>query len=215
MRYLNLTATIVEILSFIVIIYMFRQFFKEKKDRELLQAAFVELLLRAFSNNAIPGIDDIVSLYHAHFGTSGASVDIYRHIYSFLERVQLRISSAHPGDIDVYKLRDRLPELRQLMNSGLVILKTEEKKVPFYGIHNPERELLEDILELTAADRNIVGVKLTRLAELVRARQDTIETLGEEKGKATKLGYLGLAGTIIFGILSVGLTIWRMIQGGK
>jgi hypothetical protein len=74
--------------------------------------------------------------------------------------------------------------------------------------------LLEDILELTSSDKTIVGGKLTRLAELIMARSETIKTLGEEKGQARRLAYLGVAGTVLFGILSIVLTLWSR-RGGS
>lgn len=70
--------------------------------------------------------------------------------------------------------------------------------------------MLEDILELTKSDREIVSGKLTRLAELIAARSETVKTLGEEKGKANRLALWGLLGTVIFGVLSIVATVWKL-----
>ncbi|MBA3016553.1 MAG: hypothetical protein KJ550_00795 [Proteobacteria bacterium] len=105
-------------------------------------------------------------------------------------------------------MKDKLVVLRELIETLNESLSAEERRVPFYGTPEQERDLLEDILELTTADRDIVNSKLSRLAELIRVRQDTVNTLGEEKGKARKLAAWGLTGTIIFGVLSVILKIW-------
>ena len=111
-----------------------------------------------------------------------------------------------------YKLIERLDELKLLTNSIHELLKEEEKRVPFYGTPDLERSLLEDILEITASDKELINVKLTRLAELIKARQDTINVLGEEKGEARKLAYWGLAGSVVFGMVSIILGIVQYIQ---
>jgi hypothetical protein len=186
---------------------------KERRERRRKESEFVSLLLTAFENKAIATVDDLVALHDAHFDRPGSPVLVYRQLRRFLEAVQLQIASAQ-AHRTAHKLIPRLGELRGLTDLVAKTLATEEKRVPFYGTPEPERGLLEDILELTNSDREIVGGKLTRLAELIAARSETIKTLGDEKGKATKLAYWGLAGTLLFGILSLVVTLWSLKQGG-
>ena len=197
------------ILAIIVAVFGIRFKRKMKQELERSEEEFTNLLLKAFLNDTISGVADILSFYHAHFSTDRSNVLVYRNIYSLLEKAQLRISS---GDFapPQSNLKERLPELRELMKAIASKLETEEKKIPFFGTPASERELLEDILELTDADKEIVNGKLSRLAELIRARQETVTILGEEKGKARRLSFWGLAGTIFFGLLSIVLSIWKI-----
>lgn len=172
---------------------------------------FVAVLLGAFQNKALDNSNDITSLYEAHFGVARERVEMYARSHLLLKKLQLRISTGNSG-VSARLLVDRLDELRQLTTSVHTLLKAEELKAPFYGTPEMERALLEDVLELTMADRNLVHMKLTRLAELIRVRQDTIEVLGEEKGSARRLAYWGLAGTVVFGVASTILGLMQIQQ---
>ena len=180
---------------------------KKNKERKKQKTEFENNLLTSFENEAISSPDDLLHYHKAHFERSIPKVRRYRDLYLFLEKMQFRISSSRPPD-SAYKLKDKLVALREIIETLNESLSAEERRVPFYGTPEQERDLLEDILELTTADRDIVNSKLSRLAELIRVRQDTVNTLGEEKGKARKLAAWGLTGTIIFGVLSVILKIW-------
>jgi len=184
---------------------------RQQKEKKRKEAEFVKLLLDTFRNKTISTTTDLIAFYESYFRVVRSKVRMYSDICFFLEQVQLGISSSKP-DTPEYELISRLDEIRQLINSVSELLKEEEKRVPFYGTPEQERGLLEDILELTAADRTLVNIKLTRLAELIEARQETINVLGEEKGQARKLAYWGLAGTVVFGIVSIVLTIIQLSQ---
>jgi hypothetical protein len=184
---------------------------KRREAREKRYSEFTSKLVRAFLNGAAAGFDDVLSFYHAHFETSRSGVQTYRDIYERLETVQLQISSSEKGQ-EAYKLIERLPAIRELMKSAAEKLNAAEKRAPFFGTPAPERKLLEDILELTSGDREIVNGKLIQLGELIRARQETVNTLGEEKGRAKQLSYWGLVGTIIFGLASLALTAWSITR---
>jgi hypothetical protein len=147
---------------------------------------FISALIKAFLNKSIIDTDDIVVMFNAHFGKEGINIHPYKSLYELLELLQSRISSSSAG-VDEHKLLTELPQIKELMRTTKRLLEAEEKRVPFYGAPGPERELLEDILALTSADANIVHLKLARLAELIRARQETLNVLGEEKGQARRL----------------------------
>jgi hypothetical protein len=83
--------------------------------------------------------------------------------------------------------------------------------VPFSGTPEPERQLLEAVLELATENTRRVVPKLDALAKAIRIRQDAVEQLGKESGRSLRLarwGWLGTAGfsilSIILGILALG-----------
>jgi hypothetical protein len=185
---------------------------KQTRERRQKEEGFAVILRKAFENKSITTVNDLVALHDAHFHDQVSPVLMYRQIQRSLETVQLQIATS-PVQGTGHRLIPALGELRELTELVTKSLASEEKRVPFYGAPEPERGLLEDILELTNSDRDIVGGKLTRLAELIAARSETIKTLGEEKGKAKQLAFLGLAGTVLFGILSIAVTLWSLKHG--
>jgi hypothetical protein len=185
---------------------------KRERARKQRMSEFVYSLRTAFEKKAISRVEDLVVLYDAKFGRGDPDVKVYSQIYSGLEEVQSSIStqiSRSKFDDDLLK---RLDELRDLMEKVNAELKREQRRVPFYGTPEPERETLEDLLELTSADKEIVSGKLTKLAELISARENTIKSLGEEKGRARRLSIWGFAGTVLFGITSIALTLWSVFR---
>lgn len=184
---------------------------KKKQERKKKEVEFVGILLSAFNNSAIKDSSDLISFYESQFGVARQKIKMYSDIHLLLAQAQVKISSAAPNSAE-QNLVSRIDELRQLGNSVNALLREEEKREPFYGTPDIERSLLEDILELTASDKDVVNAKLIRLAELIKARQDTIDVLGEEKGKARKLAYWGLAGSVVFGIASLILGVMQYVQ---
>lgn len=175
-----------------------------------LEAAFVESLFRAFSNQAVNDVHDLVHLYLAHFQSEQVNVETLRNLLLCLEKIQLRISASSLASEKI--LISRLGELRALQEQTLEALRQEKRRTPFYGIPEPERGYLEDILELTDVDRSIVSDKLTILGSMILARQQTIDKLSEEKGTAKKLAWLGLIGMLLFGTISVILGIAQLLS---
>jgi hypothetical protein len=175
---------------------------------------FVALLVTAFENKAVSTVDDVVALHDAHFHDDASPVLAYQQMQRSLQAVQLQVATSHVQGVG-HKLIPVLGELRELTDLVSKRVASEKKRVPFFGTPEPERGLLEDILELTKSDREIVGGKLTRLAELIAARSEVVKTLGDEKGKAKRLAYLGLAGTVVFGILSIAVTWWSLRIGAQ
>lgn len=150
--------------------------------------------------------------YRAHYDLEADDISLYE-----LHKAQLLLDKTifsiaaldqEPSGLEAEKHVDTLKGIRAAMAE---LVEAAEKTVPFHGTPEPEREILEDILELTEADREIVYQKLGRLGELVAARQETILTLGEEKGNARRLALWGLCGTILFGTASIALTLtWAL-----
>lgn len=189
-------------------VMLWRYFRKRQTERRKKNQEFIEILLQAFANEAASNVQDLVALHAAHFDSERSPVWVFRDLHAFMQAVQLRVARSHPVDGVPHKLIPRLTELRTLTDLVAKSLASEEKRVPFYGAPEPERGVLEDVLELTSADRTIVAEKLMRLAELIQTRHETIRALGEEKGQARKLAWWGLAGTVLFGVVSVILTFW-------
>jgi hypothetical protein len=82
---------------------------------------------------------------------------------------------------------------------------------PLSGTPEPERLLLEELLERSAGGKCSVGSKLEALAKAIRIRQGAVEQLRWESGRSLRLarwGWVGTAGfsipSILLGILALG-----------
>ncbi len=173
----------------------------------------MRMLVSAARNNAVQEAEDLFTFFRAHYDPTFMGLADYEKALNLLERAVFSMASAEARSSGE-DLKEQVTELKNLRQRVVCMVEKEQKKVPFHGTPEQERQLLEDILELTDADKAVVYTKLSRLADLVRARQDTINVLGDEKGRATKLAWIGLAGTILLGIVSIILTIWTMRQPG-
>jgi len=178
---------------------------QREREQRKIEAEFITILQRAFENKAVATLNDLIALHDAHFEDQGSRVRDYRRILRALQGVQLHIATELAPKPEVIS---RLAELRELTDLVTKAFLSEEKRVPFNGTSEPERGLLEDLLELTASDKAIVGAKLTRLAELIVARTETMKALSEDQGRAKRMTYWGVVGTVLFGVISIVLALW-------
>ncbi len=175
------------------------------------RSAFLKKLLRGVTNKAIQDIRDVHDFYRAFLGIGALRASHLEEIAEYLRRAMAGIASAPQGPSDA-RLHENAQMLRELLAANQRALEVELQCVPFSGAPEPERQLLEDILELTAEDRTRVSAKLDTLARAIRIRQDTVERLGRESDRSLRLARWGWLGTMGFSILSLMLGI--LIIGG-
>lgn len=175
------------------------------------EAAFVQLLLGAVRNGTAASLPNVVDLYRAHFHDERPGGPIHAHLSELLRRAELVIA-AEGKYVIAADVKENLPLLRRVLAENEELARQEEVRIPFSGTPSPERELLQDVLELTASDRDIVRAKLTEIAHAVTARHDTIHRLGEEGRQSLRWAKLGLAGTVAFSIISITLGIWALLR---
>ena len=73
-------------------------------------------------------------------------------------------------------------------------------------------ELQQTLDAETENEKPMIQSKLVRLAESIDVRQQESKVLGEERGQARRLAKWGLVGTIVFGVLSVGLALMTFFR---
>jgi hypothetical protein len=174
------------------------------------EVAFVPILLGAARNGAALALADVIDLYRAHFEEDNPGA-IHSHLSKLLRRAELAIA-AQGIHVVAADLKEALPLLRKFLSENEVLVREEEVRIPFSGTPSPERQLLQDVLELTAGDRDIVRSKLTEIAHAVTVRQDTIQRLGEEGRQSLRWAKLGLVGTVVFSMISIALGIWTLLR---
>ena len=181
-----------------------------RRRRDNPRADFLKRLLPGVVKRAIQDISDVHNAYRMFFGIGTLRASHLEEIADFLRTAMVRMASAPHGPSDA-RSDENIQVLRELLAVNQRTLEVELQCVPFSGTPEPERQLLEEVLERTAGDTRRVGPKLDALAKAIRIRQDAVEQLGRESGRSLRLarwGWLGTAGfsilSIILGILALG-----------
>jgi len=181
-----------------------------RRRRDNPRADFLKRLLPGVAKRAIQDISDVHNAYRMFFGIGTLRASHLEEIADFLRTAMVRMASAPHGPSDA-RSDENIQVLRELLAVNQRTLEVELQCVPFSGTPEPERQLLEEVLERTAGDTRRVGPKLDALAKAIRIRQDAVEQLGRESGRSLRLarwGWLGTAGfsilSIILGILALG-----------
>lgn len=82
------------------------------------------------------------------------------------------------------------------------------EKKPFDDLGDPEKSLLIDILEELPKDKAMPKQKLLQMAEIIKNKYQNIEKLQLENQKSAAWTRWGAFGTLIFGILSLVLSLY-------
>lgn len=200
-----LLASVAVALSAVFLVELSR-FERMRRRRATLRSAFVKQLLRGLANKAIQDISDVHNSYRAFFGIGALKASHLEEMAEFLRRAMEGIASTPQGPSDA-RLHENTRVLSELLGANQRALEVELQCVPFSGTPEPERQLLEDILELTVEDKTKVSAKLDALARTIRIRQDTVERLGRESGRTLRLARWGWFGTMSLSVLSIILGI--------
>lgn len=182
-----------------------------RRRRDNPRLDFLKKLLRGVANRSIKDVSDLYKAYRTFFGIAALRASHLEEIADFVRRAMVRIPLAPHGRSDARE-HENLQVLRELLAANQRALEVELQCVPFSGTPEAERQLLEDILELTGEDKSRVRPKLDALATAIRIRQDTVERLGWECGRSLRLARWGWFGTVAFSIVSVILGI--LVFGG-
>lgn len=183
---------------------------RTRRRRDNPRSDFLKRLLPGVATRAIQDISDVHTAYRIFFGIGTLRASHLDEIADFLRTAMVRIASAPQGSSEA-RSKENIQVLRELLAVNQRTLEVELQCVRFSGTPEPERRLLEEVLELATTDTRQVGPKLDALAKAIRIRQDAVERLGWESGRSLGLarwGWLGTAGfsilSIILGILALG-----------
>ena len=182
------------------------RFERLRRRQATSRSAFSRKLLRKLINTAVLDLDDVHNSYRDFFGIGILRASHLEEIGEFLRSAKLQMDSAPHGASDS-RARENTQRVCELLAVNQRALEVELRCVPFSGTPEPERHLLEDILELTVEDKTSAGAKLDALAKAIRCRQDTVERLGRVSGRSLRLARWGWFGTVGFSILSIILGI--------
>jgi hypothetical protein len=177
-----------------------------RRRRDDPRTDFLKRLLPGVANGALKDINDVHNAYRMFFGIGSLRASHLEEIGDFLRTAMARIASGPQGSLEA-RAHGKIQVLRELLAVNQRTLEVELQCVPFSGTPEPERQVLEEVLEIAAADTKRVGPRLDALAKGIRIRQEAMEKLGRESGRTLRLATWGWLGTAGFSILSVILGI--------
>lgn len=103
------------------------------------------------------------------------------------------------------------PQIRDRVLGLLDQIKVEkadlEHKEPFNDIHDPEKSLLIDIFEELDPSKTIVRQKVFQLGNIIKMKHQDLLKLQADNAKAAAWTRWGTAGTVVFGVLSLVLSL--------
>lgn len=191
---------------FISVLLAFR---RQQAERMARRESFVEAILRCLERDTLSSINDLHDLFRAHFTKSNLNYGDFEGL-SQLVRSAIKKVATGENMSRQKNLSKGLPQLRTLLAANEDCLRQEQVRIPFSGTPSPERQLLEDILELTTSDKELIRFKLNELAKAIRVRQETIDRLGTESHQSLVWAKWGLAGTVVFSLISIALAVWAL-----
>ena len=106
-------------------------------------------------------------------------------------------------------LRDRV--LMLIDEAQKEIDQLQERK-PFEGLQEPEKSLLVDLLAELPSEKSIPKQKALQLAEIIKIKHQDMLSLQKENAKSASWTRWGTYGTVLFGILSVILSIYTVVR---
>jgi len=105
---------------------------------------------------------------------------------------------------DFSQTKDRILALLDQVRAERAAL---QQKEPFNDIQDPERSLLIDIMSEIDGTKSIVRQKALQLASIIKIKHQDLAKLQTENAKAAVWTKWGTAGTVVFGLLSIVLSI--------
>ena len=183
-----------------VFLAVLSQFEQVQRRQASVRSDFLEALQRRLGTKAFRDIGAVHRLYREFFGVGVLRSAHLDDIAEFLRRATQRIAPA-PGES-----RGGTPEatrelLRELIAANQRALDVERMCAPFSGTPEPERRMLQDLLDLPADRKAAATPTLDALARAIRFRQDALEWLDEGSRRAVRLARWGWYGTLVLAFL--------------
>lgn len=179
----------------------------KKAEREKGRQDFESTLKKAVEESSLSSLRDVNDLYLAHFGLKDPILIDFEDVGLYLRKLKLHFATA------IIQARLKRQEIvgivDQLISDSNEVLKKAKERAPFSGVPSPERDYLEDILEITKPEEKaIYRQRLDDLSSAIKVRQETTEKLTKEQAESLKWTKLGLYATVLLSAISIGLTVW-------
>lgn len=194
------------IIYLLAMLLLWMQVKKRNRKRAIKRAEFISKIGYSIENGACITLKDAITIYLSHFELNQLSIINY-------EDLVLSIRKA----IDSYSTRSSLlsNNAKQTISSAKALLSEAElelekisKEAPFMETPSPERQMLEDIRSMTKDPSGLVMLKLYDLARSIRDRERLTNVASEQAATSLLYAKRGIWLTIVFGVVSVALTIW-------
>lgn len=148
-----------------IVLWFVARFRRRRAENAARDDSFVSQVIACIRNGSVESIEHIHDLYSSHFGARVDGLSDLNHLSHLLRRSIQKIASSNQVGDSNHALIDKLPSLRQFLSANEERVHKEELRLPFSDAPHPERQLLEDILEMTKNDKEVVRTKLGELGK--------------------------------------------------
>ncbi len=183
----------------------------KQRRRPDARSAFGDKLLRDLTRGTIREIADVYDAYRSFLGIEVLRSSHLEDIREFLQAAISQSAGMHPQAVGAEVHAD-IQLAQELLAANERALEVEMHCAPFSGTPEPERHLLEDLVNLTAGDDRPAMMKLGLLAKAIRTRLDALDGAEREGARTMTLARWGWIGTICFSLLAIILGL--LIIGG-
>ncbi len=198
---LSMLLAVVAIGSAGVALFALARFERIEHRQARPRTDFLITLVRGLTKNAIRNIGDVHDAYRAFFGVGVLRSSHLEEIGECLQRAALRLGAAPPPSPGAPP--ETIERVQELLAANQRALDVDRMCVPFSGTPEPERELLEELLQLPAEDKIRTAAKLEELAKAVRFRQDTVDHLRHKSARSVTLAQWGWYGVLALAVVSI------------
>jgi hypothetical protein len=176
-----------------------RRFERVRGRQASPRAEFLRLFLRRLKR--IKSIGDVHHSYRTFFGVGVLKSSHLEEIDEFLQHAMRRIAS-DPQSAPVGRPEAMIESLQELLVANRRALDVERMCVPFSGTPEPEREMLQALLDIPAGEAVTLTDKINALARAIRFRHDLVERLTYERDRSVIVARWGCYGAMTLAVLS-------------
>jgi hypothetical protein len=185
---------------------------KRKLEQERLESLLVSDITRTLKNASTSALEDVDDLYLSIWSQNKIGLDGRSTILSALRKAKRGIALEANAGSEKYK--GYLEQCNKLLLSAEKAFEVESKKAPFAGVDDPERGLLQDILEASSGASKEIYIfsKLEDLAGAINLRDRESKKYIDEQKESLKLSRRGLWATVVFSLLSIALAVYFYVN---
>jgi len=193
-----ITLSFIAVASYIAIIVFF--FLRSLQQKRYKNKAFVNALANGIKNKTVEDKEDIINIYKGL--TTSNSEDVkYRFGFSKLLRYFLVKLIANDWGKSSIKLKNE--EIMAWKQTITKLIEENDKLSPYADLPEMERNILSDITSyLDNKDIRSTKRKMNELGAIIQTRYEEMKILKYKIKWSVPLSIIGLAWTIIFGLIS-------------
>lgn len=193
-----------------MVILDFKQKARHKAEQKKLENKLIDDIVTTIKNETTSNLNDVGDLFLSILDRNKLLLEDRALILKALRKAKRNISIESGSKL----FKEYIAHTQNLILEAEKALEVEAKKVPFTGVDDPERGLLEDIHEasLKSSKEDYIFTKLKDLASAINLRDKESQKYIDEQKESLKLSKRGLWVTVVFSLISIALAVYFYVS---